>query len=262
MVYHSTTGDRFDFSSLSKEIFIIGMAQAFSNSPSSDPYHSEKLSNSSSSTALTAAALPDERFRLHYRFCGLAPVTPRCTTDKAAFCITPDNSDYVSLARFQTQDDISIAKTIPNGVELEISNLEDDFYGAMTLVITLTCSKAAGEAKSTLVTNNPYHIQFTQQHPAGCPASADSGLSGGWIFIIILLSVSFVYVALGCLYNWKRRGAKLGLEACPQRAMWAACLDNVKAGCLFTKSKVCGGKAGAAGDAGHATYGSQTDTDA
>jgi hypothetical protein len=47
------------------------------------------------------------------------------------------------------------------------------------------------------------------EHPIACigsPTPPDEGLSGGWIFIIIVLVTTLVYIATGCLYKTKKLG--------------------------------------------------------
>jgi len=63
------------------------------------------------------------------------------------------------------------------------------------------------------------------------------GLSGGSIFLIILVVLLFVYCAGGITYNIKVKGAS-GAESVPNIAFWQKLPGLVKDGCLFTKSKL------------------------
>jgi len=65
----------------------------------------------------------------------------------------------------------------------------------------------------------------------------DGGLAGGWIFIIVLGSVTIVYFAAGFAFNkWYRK--EEGIEnQIPQYAFWVSLPGLVKDGCLFTYRK-------------------------
>jgi len=68
----------------------------------------------------------------------------------------------------------------------------------------------------------------------------DGGLSGGWVFIIILIVLIPVYVAIGCVYKAKTKGTT-GMESCPNIDFWRDLPGLVKDGFRFTFSKCRGG---------------------
>lgn len=78
-----------------------------------------------------------------------------------------------------------------------------------------------------------------------CPDSdANSGLSGGWIFIIILLSATCMYcfvgyIVMGTAVN-KEGGLKDFGNNIPQKNFWLMCPSLVWAGCCFTKDFIGG----------------------
>jgi len=74
--------------------------------------------------------------------------------------------------------------------------------------------------------------------------SSDSGISGGWIFIIIVVVSVFVYVVSGCIYKRHKKGTTGMKESCPNVDFWSDVPSLAKGGCLFTyrKLKGCCGK--------------------
>eukprot|EP00762_Andalucia_godoyi_P005830 ANDGO_06952.mRNA.1 hypothetical protein CAOG_07416 len=88
----------------------------------------------------------------------------------------------------------------------------------------------------------PYH--FVVSSLAGCPAgfcvghgsdnggSAKKGLSGGWIFIIILVVVSAVYFGGGFLFKTFAKGTR-GVESCPNHEFWGSIYGLVMEGFVF-----------------------------
>jgi len=76
-------------------------------------------------------------------------------------------------------------------------------------------------------------------------ADPSGGLSGGSVFLILLVVGVAVYVLLGCLINIVKNKTAPA-DACPQKAFWTDLCPLMKDGCRFVMSKVTGGKGGAA----------------
>jgi hypothetical protein len=79
--------------------------------------------------------------------------------------------------------------------------------------------------------------------------SNKGGLSGGWIFVIILVVVSFVYFVGGMALNRFKNG-KSGAEMIPNITFWRDLPGLVKDGCSYFVAKVkglCGVKSSASG---------------
>jgi hypothetical protein len=76
-------------------------------------------------------------------------------------------------------------------------------------------------------------------HPVACIGSVPGagGLSGGWIFIIIVCVTSIVYVAAGCIYKNKKLQTS-GMESCPQIEFWRELPGLCKEGVSFTIAKI------------------------
>lgn len=86
--------------------------------------------------------------------------------------------------------------------------------------------------------SNPCSALIRFESPHACPGkrkSGGGGLSGGWVFFIIVLVTSVVYVAAGCVYNRKHKGAETWRESCPQSPFWLDTLPGlVKDGCTYS----------------------------
>jgi len=77
---------------------------------------------------------------------------------------------------------------------------------------------------------------ITIKSPGG-GSSSGSGVSGGTIFLILLIVGVFLYVAIGSAFNKFKRGTTGFKETCPHYDHWANFIGYVKDGFLFTKSK-------------------------
>ncbi len=76
------------------------------------------------------------------------------------------------------------------------------------------------------------------------PSHDNSGLSGGWIFCIILFTAVPTYFAIGCGLNY-RKGSRSCSELTPNYTFWSAIPLLMKDGAVFTWRKLrglCGAK--------------------
>lgn len=110
-------------------------------------------------------------------------------------------------------------------------------YYTTTLQFKCDMSKESGQAISAVsgLKDCNYILEIPSKY--GCPIS--SGLSGGFIFIIIFFSVCFVYFVGGIIYNKKIKGAD-GKELIPNFDKWELLPGLVKDGCMFTHAKIKG----------------------
>jgi len=67
--------------------------------------------------------------------------------------------------------------------------------------------------------------------------ASKGGVSGGTVFLILLLICTFLYIAIGAAFNKFKRGATGFQETCPNYDFWSNFIGYVKDGFLFTKSK-------------------------
>lgn len=120
-----------------------------------------------------------------------------------------------------------------------------------TTTFNVYCGKETSPVGSTETTK----ITLGFSHPDAC-GGGDSGLSGGSIFLIILLCVTVVYVIAGCVYNVKRNQTPLGCASCPNKDFWFAIPGLAKAGCAFTVLKIKGCVGGSGSSSAAAAEGS------
>ena len=78
--------------------------------------------------------------------------------------------------------------------------------------------------------------------PAGCgvplsPSGKTAPLSGGWVFIILLLVATVIYLGVGMAYKRLTVGAS-GVEAMPNIDFWRAFGTNISTGALWVKCTV------------------------
>jgi len=123
-----------------------------------------------------------------------------------------------------------------------------------TATVVLQCAKAQG---ALTVTSAPQSCgkTYTLPTPLACEGGGSShkkGLSGGWVFIIILCVVFPVYVVGGCVYKSQKLGAT-GMDKCPNVEFWRDLPSLVKDGIRFFVAKLRG-LCGGGGSSGGNTY--------
>jgi len=109
-----------------------------------------------------------------------------------------------------------------------------------TAHVMFTCSGSTGS--SFTVQEDQATCTFNLAINVACPGvSPDGGgMSGGLVFIIILLVVIPVYIVVGCIYKAKTKGTT-GMESCPNIDFWRDLPGLVKDGFRFVFSKCRGG---------------------
>jgi len=134
------------------------------------------------------------------------------------------------------------------GVQLKMNGLWSSSTGCgggafRTTVVSFVCAKDAPVVPTKpFVVVNPSEscsYSFTITTSAACKSSHKGALSGGTIFLIILIVVIPVYVAVGCVYKRKRQG-QTGMEACPNIEFWRDLPGLIKDGFSFTFRKLRG----------------------
>ncbi|KAN0026721.1 hypothetical protein ACTFIV_007711 [Dictyostelium citrinum] len=88
-----------------------------------------------------------------------------------------------------------------------------------------------------------YHYQHSSDD---INLNGKNGIGGGWIFIIILLSFTTVYLVGGILIN-KFKNNKSGLDLIPNKDSWSSLGGLISDGFSFIKSKVTGSTNGGNG---------------
>jgi len=118
-------------------------------------------------------------------------------------------------------------------------------------VLTLVCDQTQSPGvPAGQVTENPvltYQLSFKSKFacPSVAPTPGPNNNSGGgfdmgWVFVIIVLVGSFVYVVGGTMLNHFYFGAELGLSAIPQWEFWIGVPSLMKDGAMFVYNKITG----------------------
>ena len=205
---------------------------------------------------------PTWDFRMNV--CSVSNYYPQCGAGKAMICQAdtahPEQSEvalgfygyYGPNPTLQLLDKNSPAK----GLKLIMTNGDKCADGQDRVVhLSLPCGSALPTEFSVAFNEDTctYNMQYASL--ASCPTKfpAKVKLSGGTIFLIIVVSAGMLYLILGLLYNCFSRGMT-GLAACPHREFWGSIPDLCFAGCAFSWAKVkgiCGGQSAATP---HGTY--------
>jgi len=136
------------------------------------------------------------------------------------------------------------------GVTVTLANGDTcGFSGPRTVTINMICTPSVDPGKTfTVIQPNDcsYDIQFPTA--VACPGyqpqnqgggGGKSGLSGGTIFLILLIVLIPVYIVAGFVYKMKMKGTT-GIESCPNIEFWRLLPVLIKDGFLFTWSKLRG----------------------
>lgn len=139
---------------------------------------------------------------------------------------------------------------------MNISKLSDgDDYGATILYnsqsscngttrktqINLHCYE--GETVDSLSVDDSNGCFIVIEANVPCPGvkipTKKGGLSGGWIFIIILFSTFAAYAIFGSIINWKVRH-QTGSAIFPNSSFWSGFGSLIKDGVFYIKGKISG----------------------
>jgi len=167
----------------------------------------------------------------------------------AAICQYRDKTprEYVAqLGKFGTADGQPKWEELKNGegVILEYSNGTPCFLPGETkreVWVNLKCASKTATTFTIVEDTDPTkcHFDLVLNTNVVCKG----GLSGGSVLLIIVVVALPIYIAVGCIFNVKKRGLS-GKEACPQYAFWSEIPTLAKEGCMFCKNKITGKKGG------------------
>lgn len=194
------------------------------------------------------------QYTYYVRFCGRVQAPSKCASLQTSVCgtqtwsETPTNLGYWQGVQMQPLD----AARPEAGVQFYFNNGSPPYEATIKFI----CSRTR-MAKTDASSVSPTMEIFD---PAACPVEEDEeGLSGGSIFLIILVVVIPIYIAGGCLYNYNKKGTPFGCASCPNHDSWCKFLELTKAGCVFSFNKarsLCGGRSTGGSAGGADTYGS------
>ncbi|KAM9989983.1 hypothetical protein ACTFIY_006042 [Dictyostelium cf. discoideum] len=211
------------------------------------------LSNGSySALSAVSGTNPQGKYRYYWNICGVAT---QCKNQAAAACqmtvggtSPPTAVGMVTMGSWQT---LSNLPTIQYTTAAKCSN-----GNPRTMVVSLQCSPNANTIQATLVNEDKCIYSTTMSGKDLCGSGSGSGdnnnnsgsnggqpkkggIGGGWIFIIILLSVTVVYIVGGIIFNAKVKHQH-GTDMFPNKEMWVNFGGLIKDGVFFIKSKVTG----------------------
>jgi len=110
--------------------------------------------------------------------------------------------------------------------------------------VEVTCDEDARNPTNKQVSTVECGVTWKFNSYAGCPSYYSSGLSGGWVFIILLLVASAVYCGGGAAYKKATLGTS-GVESVPNVDFWRDFAEYVQAGCeLSYRTATCSGRDG------------------
>jgi len=113
--------------------------------------------------------------------------------------------------------------------------------------IDFTCNPNAGAGTPVFVKqpDGSLHYDFTWDTAHACPLAVGGagGLSGGWIFVIILLCLVVVYIVAGIILN-KFVRHQSGLDLIPNFEFWKSLPGLVKDGVFFILRPCLGNRGG------------------
>jgi hypothetical protein len=199
-------------------------------------------------------------YTYHVNPCGIVNnPTGKCATGEATFCQVGTGTSISNLGTCTLPDapppTWSLYNGDPNqGVVVTFANGDGGCGGTKTGVVIYLCDRShpgRGVVNGTVVESPSCTYTMTINTASVCPGSAGGGsppkggISGGWVFIIILLVSIVLYISLGCVYQRKKKGAT-GTESLPNIEFWRSFPGLVKDGLVFTWTKLrglCGKKA-------------------
>ena len=128
------------------------------------------------------------------------------------------------------------------GVLMIVKNAKCNFQPRIVRV-TFICDRSASKPRTMIVKEAPTcTFEITVRAAEACPlSSSGSSLSGGTIFLLILLILVAVYLLGGVLYN-RLQAKQQGLELLPNRSFWILVFGLFLTGCRssWTFVRTCG----------------------
>jgi len=169
---------------------------------------------------------------------GVVLKTPVCQTDSHGKNHSCGDITQGKWGGISTSGADQFKKTYPNAnFSITYSNGDQ----ARNVEIILNCDKATAASVVDLVVEKPggtknYHLVLNTKY--ACPG-VKGGITGGGIFLIILVSVAFLYLVVGMLVMRFGKGAT-GAEMVPNHDFWVSLPGLFMDGCRFTVAKIRG----------------------
>lgn len=103
---------------------------------------------------------------------------------------------------------------------------------AVSFTLFLHCYEGTNRAQG-------YYLMY-EAHIYDVKACASSGMSGGWVFIIIVICSLAVYFLVGMAVAVKVQNKPVALSSLPGYQVFPTLISNALAGCNFLVSKITG----------------------
>jgi len=139
---------------------------------------------------------------------------------------------------YLSEDDGLVSTT--NGFQIKFKNGDSSLCPEKrTLIYDFQCE--GGVSVGTLSLSVPANCEYEVTVPTKYVCSSVAGgLSGGTIFLIVLLSVIILYCIIGIGYNQRKGGTRGFKESVPQSELWCEkCPFWTKTGCLVSWTFTC-----------------------
>jgi len=190
----------------------------------------------------------DGKYNYDMQVCGIVGTADQCNTKGALICqydMTSGNFVAVVASATLTPEPTwnLLDPTNPGGgVTAQFLNGDTCFISGFPRVRTANVNyKCGAGTPKTFTISEDANCVFTVNItgdcfcPGGCPSGSSSSLSGGWVFIIILVVVFPVYIVGGCIYKAVKQGTH-GIESCPNIDFWKDLPNLIKDGFKFVFS--------------------------
>lgn len=185
-----------------------------------------------------------------------------CKGEKGVVAVFGDpnlSSCVVMLAKW---DEKNLPKTGPlpsdsgdssDGIQLTYETETCPGLGAgnYKVIVNFACDENTDFGPYTLsLTTPPCEFTANINTKYACPASSSgpAGLSGGWLFLIVLLSIFVLYLCGGVFYQYRYQEAS-GADLLPNKDIWSSFFSFVRIGFRVSMNVVrakcgelCGGK--------------------
>ena len=188
----------------------------------------------------------DASFRYALTPCGLVPVE-NCGTNVKPFqdgmtsCqerVSPPKfeSEMGFLNGYGQSPDLEFAENPQGpgtGVLMTMRNAKCNFNERLVKV-TFVCDETVSTPSTMDVKETPTCVfNINVRAKQACPLSGGGSISGGTIFVIILLVAIVVYLIGGVAYNRVKR-KETGINLLPHPSLWVAIFGYFMHGCRFT----------------------------
>jgi len=220
-------------------------------------YRAQYGPGGSGDLALRDSSPSNSYYSYFFGFCSTITYAPMPPSKASSFGqVSSHGGGPWSMASWKTNTPSATA--LPGGAKglvLSMHNGDSCTPAPRVSIITLTCAQGGPVFPATPPTvdstSTGCQYTFTMASSAACPSSGPTSpppgpgapgsksISGGTIFLIILLVSTFLYIVLGCFYMTKYKGTT-GRESCPNYTFWSSLPGLVKEGCMFTYHKLRG----------------------